>query len=75
MAELHEAYKMVYDDIMNRGSGMFQGVHDAKHGNENFMFGIYTVMEFISYNAGTFNEFSDIFHDNFQKSVDKAKEL
>lgn len=70
-----DAYRIVYNDIMNRGGGLFQGVFDAKNGKKSFMYGISTVMEFIAYEVGEkeLENFQDIFFENFQKSIDKLK--
>ena len=43
-----EAYKIVYNDILNRDIGLFLGRFDAKNGKPEFMYGISTLMEFIA---------------------------
>ena len=43
-----EAYKIVYNDILNRDIGLFLGRFDAKNGDPKFIYGINTVMEFIA---------------------------
>ena len=70
---LQNAYKIVYDDIVNSGVGLFTGNFDSKNGNKNFMYGICTVMEFIAYNASEqdYNDFGEIWLENFMKSLDK----
>lgn len=45
--ELIEAYKMVYNDLINN-----RGVYDAKNGNRHFMYGVHSVMETVAYMAG-----------------------
>lgn len=47
--KLEQAYHMVYDDMINNGCGVWIGKYDAKHGSKDFMFGIWTVMEYIAY--------------------------
>ena len=70
---LQNAYKIVYNDILNSGVGLFTGNFDSKNGNKNFMYGIYTVVEFIAYNASEqdYNDFEEIWLENFMKSLDK----
>ena len=55
---------------------MFRGEYDAKHGNESFMNGIATVMEYLaSLVDDTFcQEVSDIFTHNMIKSQDEEEE-
>lgn len=54
---------------------MFRGEYDAKNGNEDFMYGISTVMEDLAYRVD--NEFyqyvSDTFFHNMVKSEEKYK--
>ena len=73
MDTLQNAYKIVYDDILNSGVGLFTGNFDSKNGNKNFMYGICTVMEFIAYNASEqdYDDFEEIWYKNFTKSLDK----
>lgn len=68
-----EAYQRVYTDILNRDVGLFLGRYDAKHGNEHFMHGICTVMEFIANNADEkcLDEFDEIWYNNLEKSERK----
>lgn len=66
-----EAYQRVFTDILNRNVSLFLGRYDAVHGNDKFMHGIATVMEFIAENAGgdaCLREFEDIWIDNFVES-------
>ena len=72
MDTLQNAYKIVYNDILEKG-GLFTGNFDSKNGNKNFMYGIYTVMYFIAYNASEqdYDDFEEIWYKNFMKSLDK----
>lgn len=56
---------------------MFRGEYDAKHGEESFMYGIATVMEYLALKVdeGFYQEVSDIFAKNMAKSLDKAGKL
>lgn len=65
-------YKIVLEDL--RQVPMFTGKYDAKNGNEHFMFGILTVMEYIADKAGN-KGYVDMFIDNMNKSKygDKAE--
>lgn len=71
-----EAYRIVLNDILNKSPGMFVGNYNAKNGNDNFMHGIGTVMEYIAYSVDdrTGEDFSELFTKNLIKSIDKAKE-
>ena len=54
---------------------MFRGEYDARHGNESFMNGIATVMEYLASLADdTFcQEVSDTFTHNMAKSQEKVQ--
>lgn len=63
---------------------MFRGEYDAKHGNESFMYGISTVMEYLASRVGDafYQDVSDVFVRNmvksqkkFQKPLDKTADL
>ena len=66
-----EAYKIVYNDILNRDIGLFLGRFDAKNGKPEFMYGISTLMEFIAYESSEkdYDDFQKIWFENFQKSI------
>ena len=53
---------------------MFRGEYDAEHGDESFMYGISTVMEYLSSQVDdTFcQNVSDIFNRNMVKSQKKV---
>ena len=70
-----EAYKIVYNDILNRDIGLFLGRFDAKNGKPEIMYGISTLMEFIAYESSEkdYDDFEEIWFENFQKSIDNAK--
>lgn len=51
---------------------LFMGEYDAENGNEQFMNGIETVMEYIAEKAGKPKTFRSIFYDNIKKSMRKA---
>ena len=67
-----DAYKTVLKDLM--AIDMFVGLYDAKHGNENFMNGIWTVMEVIACGVGEecADVFDSMFVHNLNISEDKA---
>ena len=60
------AYKTVLEDMKEKGPKYFQGIYDSKHGNADFMYGICTVMDWISYYARD-EKFSDDFIENMVK--------
>ena len=54
---------------------MFRGEYDAKHGNESFMYGIATVMEYLAslVDDTFYQEVSDVFTHNMAKSQEKVQ--
>lgn len=70
-----DAYRIVYNDILNRDIGLFLGRFDAKNGKPEFMYGISTVMEFIALECSEedYEDFQQIWFENFQKSIDNAE--
>ena len=70
-----EAYRIVLNDILNNGCGMFIGNYDAKNGSAEFMYGIETVMEYIAYSICDEHgdDFSNLFIKNMIASEQKAK--
>ena len=70
-----EAYRIVLNDILNNGCGMFVGNYDAKNGSAEFMHGIATVMEYIAYSICDEHgdDFSDMFIKNMIASEQKAQ--
>lgn len=74
---IQDAYRVVYNDILNSGCNIFTGNYDAKNGSEQYMYGVSTVMEWIAYkvNEETGNDFSDLFTKNLIKSIDKANKI
>lgn len=71
--EKKEAFKIVYEELSK--IPYFMGSYDAKNGNIDFIAGIGTVMEYISYEVSEENylNFSKEFSENLQKSKEKAK--
>ena len=55
---------------------MFRGEYDAKHGNESFMYGIATVIEYLASLADDtfYQEVSDAFTHNMVKSQEKVSQ-
>ena len=70
-----DAYRIVYNDILNRDIGLFLGKFDAKNGKPEFMYGISTLMDFIAYESSEadYEDFQKIWFENFQNSIDNAK--
>lgn len=75
---VRDAYRIVYNDMMNSECGLLIGKFDAHNGTKEFMFGIQTVMEWIADRVDedgvTYDDFDKIFCENFIKSLDKAKD-
>lgn len=58
-----KAYEVVLKDL-SHSLGMFQGKYDAKNGSKQFMFGIYTVIEYLAEQAR-----DKTFANNFIKNM------
>ena len=71
---LKAAYHLVYNDIVSKGPKLFKGCYDTKHGNNNFIYGICTVMEFIADKVSpeVYDKFSTDFVANMNKSEERA---
>lgn len=56
---------------------MFRGEYDAKNGNEDFMYGVSTVMEYLAYRVDDefYQYVSDTFIHNMVKSEEKYKRI
>ena len=66
-----EAFQIVLTELTK--NNLFKGIYDAKNGNENFMYGICTVMEAIAYSIDdkTGDSFSELFMNNIIKSEER----
>lgn len=71
---IQDAYRIVLNDMLNSGCGLLVGEYDATNGNEQFMHGISTVMEWIAYRVSDTDgdAFNDLFIKNLLKSEMKA---
>lgn len=74
MSRLQDAYRMVYNDILNSGCELLLGKYDAKNGSKELMYGIDVVMEWIAYRVSETDgdTFSDLFLNNMIESEKKA---
>lgn len=63
------SYKIVFDDLME--CPLFRGKYDAKNGNESFINGIWTVMEYIACNVS--EDVGDKFNNEFAENMTKSK--
>ena len=72
---IREAYRIVLNDILNNGCGMFVGNYDAKNGSTEFMHGISTVMEYIAYSIcdEQRDDFSNLFIKNMIASEQRTR--
>lgn len=72
---LTKAYEMVLKDILDSGCGLMVGKYDAKNGEDSFMYGISTVMEWIAHRVSdeVGYEFSDTFTQNMIESKQRAE--
>ena len=64
------AYQVVFQDLMQ--IDLFRGIHDAKHGNEYFMYGVATVIECIAH--GVSEECLEKFNKEFTQNMIASKE-
>lgn len=71
--EVKEAYKIVYEDMKKNAPPLFFGKYDAIHGNEKYMYGIGTVMEFITFHLKESDnkEYQETFLNNIIASKNK----
>lgn len=71
---LQNAYRMVFNDIMNSGVNLFKGIYDAKNGDVSFMYGIETVMGYLAYKVSEadYDNFSELFTQNI---IDSEKDI
>lgn len=72
---IQDVYRIVFNDMMNSGCGLLVGKYDAKNGNEKYMFGVDTVMEWIAYKVSEAqgDDFSELFTKNMVESQKKAR--
>lgn len=70
-----DAYRIVFNDMMNSGCGMLVGEYDAENGSEQYMHGVALVMEWIAYRVSDAqgDDLSDLFVKNMLISEQKAK--
>ena len=77
MRDLTEEEKVVLNNIINelKKIPMFIGKYDAKHGNENFMYGISSVMGCLGFMVSDECGYAleNEFLNNMVKSIDKVK--
>lgn len=68
---LQDAYRVVYNDILNSECDLLLGVYDAENSNKHFMYGISTVMEWIAYRVSEKDgdAFSEMFIKNMSESA------
>lgn len=71
-----DAYRIVFNDMMNSECGLLVGKYDAKNGDEKLMHGIDVVMEWIAYRVSEKQgeEFSAMFFDNMIESQEKVSD-
>lgn len=65
-----KAYKIVFDDLIQ--FNLFKGIYDAKHGNEHYMHGISSVMEYIA--QGVSDELYEKFNTEFIQNMIASEE-
>lgn len=72
---IQDAYRIVFNDMMNGGCEMLVGKYDATNGSEQYMFGVGMVMEWIAYRVSDEDgdAFSDLFTKGLMESEQRAK--
>lgn len=65
-----EVYKAILDELCE--CPLFRGQYDAKNGNAHYMFGIWTVMEFLACKVS--EEEQDKFNEMFATSMCMSEE-
>ena len=67
------AYKIVFNDL--KKINIYCGIYDAKNRKPDFIYGIWTIMEHIAYEANErkVGEFNEFFSKNMDISEEKAK--
>jgi hypothetical protein len=70
---IQDAYRIVFNDMMNSDCGMLVGKYDAKNGSAEYMHGVSMVMEWIAYRVSEpqGDDFSDLFVKNLIESEKK----
>lgn len=73
MVVLNQEEKKVIEKVVDGMTecGLFCGRYDAKNGNEHFMYGVSTVMEYLAYLVS--DEYGDEFSDTFTKNMIKSE--
>ena len=66
-----EMFRGVYNELVE--CNLFTGRYDAKHGDDAYMYGIATVMEFIADKAGYLDEFQQMFDYNMRESEERVR--
>lgn len=71
---VQDAYRIVFNDMLNSECGLLVGQYDAKNGSNHFMYGISTVMEWIAYRVSEPDAiaFSELFLKNMAESEKKV---
>ena len=67
------AYWIVYSDL--KQVSLFRGIYDAKYGDKHYMYGIWSVMEFIAHNISEdfAEDLNNTFVDNLIMSCEKTE--
>lgn len=68
--EIRDAYRIVFNDLMNMNCDLLVGKYDAKHGSEQFVNGIGAVMRLLAYGMSVpeGQAFEELFSKNMIES-------
>lgn len=74
---IQEAYRMTFNDMLNKNSGMLFGNYDANDVSDDFMNGVGAVMAYIAYHVSDEDgdNFINLFTKNLIASEQKAKNI
>ena len=68
-----EAYLTVYEDLIK--VPLYVGIYDATNGNEHFIYGMSSVMDYISMKAGKLDEYEKLWDKNMKESEERSERI
>ena len=68
-----EAYLTVYEDLIK--CPLYVGIYDATNGNEHFIYGISSIMDYISMKAGKLDEYEKLWTKNMKESEERSERI
>ena len=68
-----ETYLTVYEDLIK--CPLYVGIYDATNGNEHFIYGISSIMDYISMKAGKLDEYEELWNKNMRESAERSERI